>query len=175
LVIFGGLNTRYTEEIEKRTNIFKLIKLSFLTGIFMVGQQMLLEPIGLLSNLWEYSNSSGIYFGAPLLSFFSLFIETTFIILIYLMLEFLIDLGVFKFEKLKIFRPPIFGSNHFLIILTSLLPMIALLFHSLLYFFIINPPYLRLIAFFSMGLPILLGLNSLEFQKDERKNLAVIE
>lgn len=174
IIMYGTLNTRYQEEVEKRTNIFKLIKLSLLTGLFMVGHQIVIEPIGIFANLWNY-NSNGFYFGSSTMTFFALFIETMFIILIYLILEFLIDFIVLKYEKIKFLKPPIYGQHNIIIILTSLLPLIGYFIHSLTYLFIVHPPFLRIISFFTMVVPLLLALNSIEFQSKEQVDYVPIE
>ena len=60
-IIIGLKRNRYDENINYRYSYFSLFSIPFVSGLLMIGWNLIFEPIGILNNLWYYPDGK-IYF-----------------------------------------------------------------------------------------------------------------
>src|SRR3990167_893716 len=141
LAINGKLHTRrLLFKNDWKSEAVHVILVSLGTGLIMVGWDMAADPMGSTrSCIWVWEHENGYFFGVPVLNFIGWFILSSAFIFVYLIIE--------HFNPKK--------PNHTLDLLHTLCPPV--LYAGLIMFYVVlsEPEELGLVAFFSMGIPLI--------------------
>jgi hypothetical protein len=207
--LFGVKRTRYQEEIGIRTGGVKsYLLLPLFSALGVVSFDLCMQPQAHDSNLWNYDlrvpvyenntmigykNPSSVvagdfYYGAPAYALIGVAVATFSSVLVYLLVEYIIDRVIIALDQsyrkkyplfvsavVNRFLPSLYGTrpdrytgDAFVTNLCTILPLLCCFSLALMYAVLGNPPYVRVIAIVTLLVPILIPFSRMGYNKPEK-------